>query len=123
MHIHSRKKSKLIGIVLCGVTLQLFAQSLQSMKTPGDMTLFGNPDCSHWLRVEAEAKEVWLNAILSPINMGFMRREKPPTDKYGALTSLAPAAKFVDSYCASRPDTKAMSGAFKYFEELTAQQN
>jgi hypothetical protein len=53
--------------------------------------------------------------------MGFMRREKPPQDKFAALTSLAPAANFVDMYCASRPDTKAMSGAILYFEKLTAQ--
>jgi hypothetical protein len=115
-----RAARALISMAICLATLQLHAQPLGSMHAPGDMTLFGNPDCSHWLRVDPVLKQGWLNAILSPINMGFLRRERPLQDKFAALTSLAPGVKFVDSYCGSRPDVKAMSGAMKYFEELTA---
>jgi hypothetical protein len=115
-----RAVRSLIGMAICLATLHLHAQPLGSMHAPGDMTLFGNPDCSHWLRVDPVVKQGWLNAILSPINMGFVRREKPAQDKFAALTSLVPGVKYVDSYCGSRPDVKAMSGAMKYFEELTA---
>jgi hypothetical protein len=115
-----RATRSLLGVAIGLFTLHLHAQPLSSMHAPGDMTLFGNPDCSHWLRVDPVVKQGWLNAILSPINMGFVRRERPLQDKFAALTSLAPGVKFVDTYCTSRPDTKAMSGAMSYFEELTA---
>jgi hypothetical protein len=113
-------RRSLMGMAICVITLPLHAQPLSSMHAPGDLTLFGNPDCSHWLRVEPLVKEGWLYAILSPINMGFVRREKPAQDKFAALTSLAPGVRFVDGYCASRADSKAMSGALQYFDELTA---
>jgi hypothetical protein len=95
------------------------AQSTSSIRVPGDITLFGDPDCDHWLPLEFRVKEVWLNAILSPINMTYMHRERPATNRFTALRSLAPAVEFVDDYCQAKPKAKAMSGAVRYFEVLT----
>jgi hypothetical protein len=114
------KNLTLAGTVAFVLTAHLCAQPLQSLRASGDITLFGNPDCAHWLQVEPKAKEVWLNAILSPINMAYVRREKEVKDKFSSLNSLAPAAKYVDNYCENNQELKAMSGAIKYFEMLTS---
>jgi hypothetical protein len=114
------KNLSLAGTLAFVLTAHLCAQPLQSMRASGDITLFGNPDCVHWLQVEPKAKEVWLNAILSPINMAYVRREKAVKDKFSALTSLAPALKYVDNYCENNRELKAMSGAIKYFEMLNS---
>lgn len=92
-----------------------------SIHAPGDSTLHGNPQCGYWLRLDDKVKEVWIKAILSPINMGYMYREKPVKDKYLALASMMPAINFVDAYCTRRNSEVAMHGAMRYFEELTAQ--
>jgi hypothetical protein len=107
-----------LALATSAIPLVVFAQPVQSMRGPGDHTLFGDPQCSHWLRADAKAKETWLHAILAPINMGYVHRERPAIDRFSSLPSLAPAAKYVDVFCESRRDTKAMNGAIKYFEEL-----
>jgi hypothetical protein len=111
---------KLVGLPIALLILlsTAHAQLLNSARPPGDITLFGDPDCAFWLRVAPRAKQVWLQAILSPINMGYMQREKPATDKFAALTSLAPAAHFVDGYCEVHQKAKAMQGAVKFFDAL-----
>jgi hypothetical protein len=101
------------------VALQAYAQLKDSARPPGDLTLFGDPSCAYWVQVEPRAKEVWLNAILRPINMGYMRRERPLADKFAELTSLEPVVQFVDRYCQLRSENKAMEGALEFFKELT----
>jgi hypothetical protein len=106
-------------VLLTLLAPQAHAQLQESIRQTGDLTLFGDPDCAYWLLVEPRAKQVWLQAILSPINMGYMQREKPSSDKFAELKSLVPAMHYVDHYCASRQQGKAMVGAMRFFEELT----
>jgi hypothetical protein len=96
------------------------AQNAPSIRAPGDLTLFGNPDCTLWLKLDNPQKSVWLNAILSPINFSYMQREKPAKDRYSELKSLTPAIEFVDQYCNKETEQKAMVGAIRYFELLIA---
>ena len=110
----------LATIMLCWLAQQVGAQPHTSARPPGDKTLFGDPDCAYWLLIEPRAKEVWLSAILRPIHMGYMQREKPAIDRFAALASLAPAAHFVDRFCETRKQEKAMLGAVRFFEELVS---
>ncbi len=99
---------------------QLYAQTGLPIRAPGDTTLFGNPTCEYWLQVEPKAKEIWIRAILSPVNMGYMQREKPKKDAFTALTSLVPAANYIDHFCKTQPGKTAMTGALNYFNLLIA---
>jgi hypothetical protein len=107
-----------IAIGLSALVTQANAQSSPSIRGPGDTTLHGNPDCDRWLTLDSTVKNFWLDAILSPINMTYMLREKPTVDRYVALPSLAPVAEYVDTFCVAQPKSKAMSAALSYFEVL-----
>jgi hypothetical protein len=109
-----------LSLLLWLYTASAFCQETQTARAPGDTTLFGDPDCVYWPKIDTKEKQVWLNAILSPINMGYMQREKPSINQFAALSSMAPGAKFVDQFCEVNRDKKAMVGAVKYFEELTS---
>jgi hypothetical protein len=111
----------LASFILCAVSAQLAAQETLRIHSPGDTTLHGNPNCRYWLRLDPKVKETWLKAILSPINMGYMYREKPAKDHYQALPSLSSAINFVDNYCTEHVTEPAMIGALRYFEKLTSQ--
>lgn len=110
-----------ICIALCAVLVPLAAQETLRIHGTGDTTLHGNPNCRYWLRLEATVKDTWLKAILSPINMGYMYREKPAQDRYQSLPSLIQASNFVDRYCTENASELAMTGAVRYFERLTSQ--
>jgi hypothetical protein len=96
------------------------AQLHNSARPQGDLTLFGDPSCAFWLQVDPQAKLVWLRAILSPINMGYLQREKPAKNKFSELPSLTPAVEYVDHFCAASKESKAMAGALAYFAQLTS---
>ncbi len=96
------------------------AYSPASIRAPGDLTLHGDPDCAYWLPLDAKVKEVWIKAILNPLNMTYLQRKRPRIDRYGELNSLIPAIAYTDGYCSTRPQSKAMSGAINYFEVLTS---
>jgi hypothetical protein len=110
-----------LSLAVSAQSVHLQAQTSLPIHSPGDTTLHGNPRCAYWSRLDDKVKEVWLKAILSPINMGYMYREKPSKDKYLALKSMAPAISFMDNYCERRTHELAMPGAMRYFEELIAQ--
>jgi hypothetical protein len=107
----------LIGC-LGAISTQSNAQLSTSIRAPGDTTLHGNPDCDRWLALDFKVKEHWLAAILNPINMTYILREKPKVNRFVALPSLAPAAEYVDAFCVTQPKSKAMSAALSYFEVL-----
>jgi hypothetical protein len=110
-----------LSLALCALSVHVQAQTSLPIHGPGDSTLHGNPKCAYWLSLDDKVKDFWLKAILSPINMGYMYREKPPKDKYLALKSMEPAIDFVNNYCERRTHELAMPGAMRYFEELIAQ--
>ncbi len=110
-----------VSITLCAVLAPLAAHETLLIHAPGDTTLHGNPNCRYWSRLEAKVKDTWLKAVLSPINMGYMYRERPTQDRYQALPSLIPAINFVDSYCIENASELAMTGAMRYFERLISQ--
>jgi predicted outer membrane repeat protein len=113
--------SFLLSTALCLVSSPSSAQNNLSIHAPGDTTLHGNPNCVYWLRLDPKVKDTWLKAILSPLNMGYMYRQKPPVDRYQALPSLGGAIKFVDNYCTENGSAVAMTGALGYFEKLISQ--
>jgi hypothetical protein len=110
-----------IALVLSFASPLAYAQSAPSIRAPGDLTLFGNPDCTLWLKLDTQQKTVWLNAILSPIHFSYLQREKPSKDRYTEQSSPARATEFVDKFCGKETEQKAMLGAIRYFEALTAE--
>jgi len=101
-----------LGVLLVGhlwVSPTVFAASLH-----------GDPQCQDWPQIELPVKQRWLNAILAPMNMTFMSRVRPPTDKYAQLGSLEPVLEWMDNYCRTQPKQPAINGAVQFFEELTA---
>ncbi len=109
-----------LGLVICLGTMSTpsNAQPSTSIRGPGDTTLHGNPDCDRWLTLDSKVKGHWLAAILNPINMTYVLRERPEVNRFVALPSLAPAVEYVDAFCVTQTKSKAMSAALNYFEAL-----
>lgn len=113
MKARSRSLQQLcLGVLLVGqlwLSPTVFAASLH-----------GDPQCQDWPQIELPVKQRWLNAILAPMNMTFMSRVRPPTDKYAQLGSLEPVLEWMGNYCRTQPKQPAINGAIQFFEELTA---
>lgn len=82
--------------------------------------LFGDPACEEWPKLHNEAKLIWLQAFLAPLNMAHMTRKKSAEDKFSKLSSLQPAVVSVDRFCLLNNAQRASEGAIKFLDELNA---
>jgi hypothetical protein len=81
--------------------------------------LFGDPACNDWPKLQNEAKLVWLQAFLAPLNMAHMTRKKSAEDKYSKLPSLQPAVASLDTFCQLNSDHRASEGAINFLNIIT----
>lgn len=91
---------------------------LTGMAGASAQTLFANPRCDGWLKMEKTDKLVLLNAILAPLNMAYVTRIKPAVDVFLKLDSVEPAMVYVNDYCAANPDKQANEGMLNYHAQL-----
>ena len=101
------KKSVLILLLLAAV---ISAHS---------QNLFGDPACNDWPKLQNEAKLIWLQAFLAPLNMAHMTRKKSAEDKFSKLPSLQPAVASVDAFCLINSDHRASEGAINFLNIIT----
>ncbi len=80
--------------------------------------LFGDPRCDEWIKMEAQPRLVWLNALLAPMNMAYLTRVKTADDQYARLASLDPAIAAVDQYCLQNPEQQAAIAAIAFLNSL-----
>ena len=81
-------------------------------------TLFANPRCDAWARIERPDKLQLLSAVIAPLNMAWATRIKPAVDKFVKLDSVEPALVFVNDFCTANPDKQAIEGMMTYHAEL-----
>ncbi len=91
---------------------------LTGMTVTSAQTLFANPRCDFWAKIERPDKMQLLNAVIAPLNMAHVTRTKPAVDKFVMLDSIEPALVFVDDYCAANPDKQAIEGMMTYHADL-----
>jgi hypothetical protein len=89
--------------------------------TASAQNLFGDPPCEEWEKTAQPARQVWVNALLAPLNMAYVTRIKPAEDLFSKLTSLDEALSAVSTYCAENPQGQASGGALLYLSKLHAE--
>ena len=92
----------------------------EPIKGPGDPTLFGNPTCRLWPKVDQADKLTWLNAIVGTLIVTRRINTKGIKDPYNTQALLQQGTLSVDDYCAGKPDAQAIDGAAKFLETVRA---
>lgn len=105
-------------MIICLKRLILVFLLWMVMISAHSQNLFGDPACEEWPKLQNEAKLIWLQAFLAPLNMAHMTRKKSAEDKFIKLSSLQPAVVSVDAFCALNNAQRASEGAIKFLDEL-----
>lgn len=100
------------------LSVALTLAMLTGMTAASAQTLFANPRCDNWARMQKPDKLLLLSAVLAPLNMAYVTRIKPAVDKFVKLDSVEPALVFVDDYCAVNPENQAIEGMMFYHAQL-----
>ena len=107
-------------VLLGGLSVAILAGAQPYERAPGDLTLFGNPSCQDWPRMDEQQKLVWLRGILGPLNFTYLRSNKDEPDRMGGPDALYRASEAVSKFCEAHQDASAMQGATDHLKALWA---
>lgn len=105
-------------LTVCMALTLAMLTGMIGMTAVSAQTLFPNPRCDAWLKMEKSDRLVLLNAILAPLNMAYVTRIKPAVDIFLKLDSVEPAFVFVNDYCIVNTNKQAIEGMLTYHAQL-----
>ncbi len=85
-------------------------------------SLFGDPSCEDWSRMNAQKKTQWTNAFLAPLSLTYQGLQRTGPDQYNDDAKAAERAILsIDNYCHDHPEQVPADGAAAYLKSLVNQ--
>ena len=84
-------------------------------------SLFGDPTCEDWSRLESRKKTQWANAFLAPLSLTYQGLKRTGPDTYNDDAAGAERAILsIDGFCHAHPEQSPADGAAAYLKSLVS---
>jgi hypothetical protein len=84
-------------------------------------SLFGDPSCEDWARMDARKKTQWTNAFLAPLSLTYQGLKRTGPDQYNDDANGAERAVLsIDGFCRTHPEQGPADGAAAYLKSLVS---
>jgi hypothetical protein len=89
-----------------------------SQTLPGKpYSMFGDPMCSEWPGMNAEARFAWTSGFLSILSMGHETSRRTGQQKYKDLKGIDEVVEVINKHCAANPAAQASEAAAPYLNQ------
>jgi hypothetical protein len=110
-------KPIVVSAMLAAFLLAGFPETSISQTTPGQpysYSMFGNPMCSEWPGMNADAKFAWTSGFLSILSMGHETSRRAGQQKFKDQQGIDAVVEVINQHCANYPQAQASEAAAPY---------